>query len=159
MSNYLIVKDKVQRFAREVFQTVQIDADGDLSIPYESTTAFISVSERDVDPEMKALWDENQLSYTLVNVWAPVIVDVKPSDDLYKWVATEGQDYIYGTMKVVPFDDKGKVQVIMSMTLPGDTLDPGELKNALFSVCLTADSQDEVLQKKFGGKRVEDLRS
>lgn len=159
MSNYLIVKDKVQRFARELFDTVQLDGDGDLSIPFESTNAFVSVSERDVEPDMKQMWEENQLSYTVVSIWAPIIVDVKSSDELNKWVATEGQDFLYGSTKIAPFDDKGRVQVLMYMTLPGDTLDPGELKNALLSVCLTANNLDEELQKKFGGKRVQDFRS
>ena len=40
--NLLLVKDKVQRFAKQFFNVVQLDDDGDLSIPYESTNIFIS---------------------------------------------------------------------------------------------------------------------
>ena len=157
MSNLLVVKDKVSRFAREVFNIVQIDDDGDLVIPYESTRVFIRVFEREVLPENEAYMNENQLSRTVISVWAPTVLDVTPSNELYKWVATEGDDYNYGHCTVVPYGDKGNVQVIFAIKIPGDTIDPGELKQALFTVAFVADGLDDDLKAKFGGKRVEDL--
>jgi len=156
MSNLLVVKDKVTRFAKEVFNVVMIDDDGDLVIPYESTKIFIRVFEREVAKEMEEFWTENQLSRTAVYVWAPTIYDVKPSNDLYKWVATEGADFFYGHCKVGAFGEKGNVQVLFEITLAGDTIDPGELKQALLAVAMTADDLDDELQRKFGGKRVDD---
>ena len=35
MSKLLVTKDKVTRFAKELFNVVMIDDDGDLVIPYE----------------------------------------------------------------------------------------------------------------------------
>jgi hypothetical protein len=156
MSNLLVVKDKVSRFAREVFNIVRIDDDGDLIIPYESTQIFIRVIEREVAPESESFWSENQLSRTSVYVWAPTIFDVKPSNELYKWVATDGADFFYGHCKVSPFGDNGNVQVIFEITIPGDTIDPGELKQALLAVATTADDLDDELKARFGGKRIED---
>ena len=156
MSNLLVVKDKVSRYAREVFNIVQLDDDGDLVIPYESTKIFIRVFEREVNADMQDFWNENQLSRTAVYVWAPTIFDVKPSNDLYRWVATEGADFFYGHCKVSPFGENGNVQVIFEITIPGDTIDPGELKQALLSVATTADDLDDELKAKFGGKRIED---
>ena len=156
MSNLLVVKDKVTRFAKEVFNVVMIDDDGDLVIPYESTKIFIRVFEREVASENEAFWNENQLSRTAVYVLAPTIFDVKPSNELYKWVATEGADFFYGHCKVTSFGDKGNVQVIFEITIPGDSIDPGELKQALLSVATTADDLDDELKAKFGGKRIED---
>jgi len=156
MSNLLVVKDKVSRYAREVFNIVQLDDDGDLIIPYESTKVFIRVFEREVAAENEAFWNENQLSRTAVYVWAPTIFDVKPSNELYKWVATEGADFFYGHCKVSPFGESGNVQVLFEITLAGDTIDPGELKQALLAVAMTADDLDDELKKKFGGKRVDD---
>jgi len=46
--------------------------------------------------------------------------------------------------------------VIFEITIPGDSIDPGELKQALLSVATTADDLDDELKVKFGGKRVED---
>ena len=43
MSTLLVVKDKVSRYAREVFNIVQLDDDGDLIIPYESTKIWIQL--------------------------------------------------------------------------------------------------------------------
>jgi hypothetical protein len=157
MSNLLVVKDKVSRFARELFNIVQLDDDGDLVIPYESTKVWIQFVEREVAPEREAWWNENQLSRTVVQIWAPIIIDVKPSNELYKWVATEGATYFYGHGKVVNFGDTGNVQVLFEVCLPGDTIDPGELKQALIAVATTADDLDDELKAKFGGKRYEDL--
>ena len=156
MSNLLVVKDKVSRYAREVFNIVQLDDDGDLVIPFESTKVWVQFIEREVDPEREDFWNENQLSRTVVRIWAPTIIDVKPSNELYKWVATEGADFFYGHCKVTGFGDSGNVQVLFEITIPGDTIDPGELKQALLAVAFTADDLDDELQKKFGGKRVDD---
>jgi len=157
MSNYLVVKDKVQRFAKEVFNQVLIDDDGDLVIPYESTKVFISVKEKEVDEDDLEFLNEHQLSHNFVEVWAPVLVDVKPSAELFEWVARDGQHYIYGGFRVANGDDSKNVMIVFRVTLPGDTLDPGELKDALLSVAFTADEMDDNLKKRFGGKRIEDL--
>jgi len=106
-------------------------------IPYESTKVFIRTIEREVAPENEAFWDENQISRTAVCVWAPTIFDVKPSNELYKWVATEGADFFYGHCKVLNYGDDGQVQVIFEITIAGDTIDPGELKQALLAVATT----------------------
>ena len=100
MSNLLVVKDKVSRYARELFSIVQLDDDGDLMIPYESTKVWIQFIEREVEPDREEFWNENQLSRTVVKVWAPTIIDVAPSNELYKWVATEGSFYFYGHCRI-----------------------------------------------------------
>ena len=82
---------------------------------------------------------------------------MKPSNELYKWVATEGADFFYGHCKVLNYGDDGQVQVIFEITIAGDTIDPGELKQALLAVATTADDLDDELKAKFGGKRVEDV--
>jgi hypothetical protein len=156
MSNLLVVKDKVMRFAKELFAQVELGDDGGLVIPWNSTRVFVNTFEREVDPENEDFWNENQLSRTAINVWAPTIFDVKPSNELYKWVATEGADYFYGHCKVMDYGDKGNVQILFEVTIPGDTLDPGELKQALVAVAISADGLDDELKAKFGGMRVED---
>jgi hypothetical protein len=133
MSNLLVVKDKVSRYAREVFNIVQLDDDGDLIIPYESTRVFIRVIEREVAAENEPFWNDNQLSRTAVYVWAPTIFDVKPSNELYKWVATEGQNWMLGGTRVVLGDD-GECTLLFVYTMSGETLDPGEFKNGVMSI-------------------------
>ncbi len=76
MSNLLVVKDKVMRFAKELFAQVELGDDGGLIIPWNSTRVFINTFEREVDPENEDFWNENQLSRTAINIWAPTIFDV-----------------------------------------------------------------------------------
>jgi hypothetical protein len=47
--------------------------------------------------------------------------------------------------------------VIFEVCIPGDTIDPGELKQALISIATVADDLDDELKAKFGGKRYEDM--
>jgi len=153
VSNVLVVKDKVQRFSKEMFGVVNLTDDGGLIIPYESSRIFIDVNERIF--ENKEFQIENKLSTTVVNVWSPVLRDFKPSPSMFEWVATEGQAYIYGRFKLLT-NDEGKWLLIFEVTIPGDTLDPGELKEALLSVAITADDEDDKLKARFGGLRGED---
>jgi hypothetical protein len=84
---------------------------------------------------------------------------LKPTNELFKWIATEGQSHDYGSYRFIE-DDKGEMTLIeFSYTLPGDSLDPGELKNAVLCVLISSDGQDEELQKKFGGKLFEEFQN
>jgi hypothetical protein len=158
--NLLLVKDKVQRFAKQFFNVVQLDDDGDLSIPYESTNIFISCGELDQsNPELNEFRRDNEISTTIVNVWALVLREVKATPELFKWIATEGQTFDYGRFKLSEMPDSpGKYAVIFEHNLAGDTLDAGELKGALAAVGFVADGEDDNLKARFGGKTVEDLR-
>ena len=158
--NLLLVRDKAQRFSKQFFNIVQLDDDGDLSIPYESTHMYISCSELDLsNPELNEFRRENEISSTLVNIWAMVLREVKGTPELFKWIATEGQLYNYGRFAARELPDMpGKYMLIFEYSLAGDHLDPGELKGALASVGFTADNEDDNLKAMFGGKTVEYLR-
>ena len=83
MTNELVVRDKVQRFTREVFNVVMLDDDGDLVIPYESTRVFISVIAKDLSDEgLAEFYRENELSETMVYMRAIVLVDAVRSPEL-----------------------------------------------------------------------------
>lgn len=158
--NLLLVRDKAQRFAKQFFNVVQLDDDGDLSIPYESTHMYIACTELDQSsPEIHEFRKENEISTTLVNVWAMVLREVKGTPEFFKWIATEGQTYNYGSFGARELPDMPNYyMVFFEYTIAGDHLDPGELKGALASVGLTADNEDDKLKAMFGGKTVEDLR-
>jgi hypothetical protein len=158
-ANLLVVKDKVQRYAKQFFNVIQIDDDGDLRIPFESTHVVISVFEMNTsDPDVLAFHKENDISKTIVNLFAYVLWGVKTTPELFKWVATEGQDFDFGAFRVIIDPENSKnCNVQFQYRLAGDTLDPGELKNALAAVAFVADAQDDQLQAKFGGKRSSDL--
>jgi hypothetical protein len=159
--NLLLVKDKVQRFSKELFNIVQLDDGGDLSIPYESTNIYISCGELDQSsPEINEFRRDNDISTTVVNIWALVLRETKGTPELFKWIATEGQTYDYGRFKLAEMPESpGKYAVIFEHNLAGDTLDAGELKGALAAVGFIADGEDDNLKAMFGGKTVEDLRN
>ena len=159
-SDLLIVKDKVQRFAKQFFNVIQIDDDSDLRIPFGSTHVVIQTLEFETtDPEMINFRKENDISKTYVNLYAYVLLKVKTSPELYKWVATEGQTFDYGNFKVlIDPENSQECQIQFGHSLAGDNLDPGELKNALACVAFVANSQDDILQKQFGGKRAVDFK-
>lgn len=158
MSNLLVVKDKVQRYVSELFDHVSLTDDGGLRIPIGSTAIFVDFVEVQ-DGETIAFNKEHDLSMTYIRVYAPVLIMVKPTNELFKWIATEGQSHDYGSYRFIS-DDKEEMTIIeFSYSLPGDTLDSGELKNAVFSVLFSSDGQDEELQKKFGGKLYEEFQN
>ena len=150
----LIVKDKVQRYAKQLFNVISIDDDGDLRINYESTHIIISVIEKDSStPEQVEFRRENDISQTIVNVYALVVMGADVTNELYKWIATEGQGYNYGSFGInIDPENQKKCVIKFTYNIEGDTLDPGELKNALLMCATIADDEDENLQKMFGGK-------
>lgn len=159
--NLLLLNNKVQRFTKQLFDVVQIDDDGDLSIPYESTHIYVSCHEQEQhsNPEVNEFRKNNDISTTMVNVWAIVLRDVKGTSDLYKWIATEGQVFDYGRFRLIEHpDSSGNYNVIFENTLSGDHLDAGELKTALVEVAFAARGEGDDLKAKFGGKTVEDIR-
>jgi len=158
-TNYLVVKDKVQRFAKQLFNIVELNDDGSLSIPYESTHVFVEVFDTtSTDAEFAAFKKENDLSNSIVQVWAMVLMDVKPSNELYKWIATEGQEFDFGSFKIAMRED-GMSNIVYRTNIGGDNLDAGELKEALLAVASSADNNDETLKSRFGGKTVSDARN
>lgn len=155
MSNLLVVRDKVQRYAKDLFETVMIGNSGEIIVPYESTQVFIEVVEFSQEEEMVKFRKEFDLSDTALAIYAPVLLELKPSNELFKWIATEGQTFDYVHFRYVEIESGGVLEV--RYALPGDSLDPGELKNALISVAVCADDKDDELQKIFGGKKFSDL--
>lgn len=155
----LVVKDKVQRYAKQFFNVVQLDDDGDLVIPYESTEVIIQVVELDTsDPALVEWRKENDISLIVVNLFALVLFDANVSSELFKWVAIEGQEYNFGAFRVIiDKENPKKCNVQYQYRIAGDNLDPGELKNALAAVAFTADNEDDMLQKMFGGQKFSDL--
>lgn len=151
----LVVKDKVQRFAKEVFNVVNLEDDGNLIVFYESTAIHIMVNEFNLSPEEAKTREELDLPSIIVQVWAPVLQEVPMTPQLFEWVALEGH-YNFGNYRVVPLDNRPGANLILTYNLVGDTLDSTELKNAIVMIANTADDDDDELKKRFGGDRVSD---
>lgn len=91
---------------------------------------------------------------TLVRISAPILYNVKPSNELYAYLLREAPEKWFG--KYIILDDQdnpGMVVVSVVHTLLGDFLDEGELGAGMYGVLYAADEQDDIMQKRFGGKR------
>lgn len=91
---------------------------------------------------------------SLVRVTSPILRDVKASPELYQYLVREAPKLWFGAVEAS--DDSqnpGMLFLAMVHTLLGDYLDEEELRAALFGVLNAADEVDDVMQKRFGGKR------
>ena len=133
------VKDKVQRILTEEFGSVSIDRDGDFFVRFGSTKVFIAVK------------GVNETT-TFVNSFAFILEDVPLTPEVYRWAATDGQDYRFGHAKVIERDN-GLGRIVFQHVLLGDFLDAEELKWAVIALGQAADELDDELKARFGGNR------
>ena len=133
------VKEKVQRILVEALGSVSIDKDGDFFVRHDSTVVYVRVSELRDDA-------------TIVKSWAILLNDVPLTPEVYRWVATEGQEYFFGHARLVETEE-GKGRIQFEHILLGDFLDPDELEWAVIALGNTTDQLDDELKAKFGGSR------
>jgi hypothetical protein len=91
---------------------------------------------------------------SLVRISCPIVRGVKPTPTLYEYLAREAPRLWFGTIRV--WDDEvtpGMLTLTLGHTLLGDFLDEEELASAMDNVLGSANELDDVLQKRFGGKR------
>lgn len=140
MSAIDAVRTKIQRILTDNFGRVEIDRDNDFVVRKSSAVAFVRVREG---------FGEDGV---IIDVRCPLLTNLKLSNDLYKYVATEGQWFKLGGMYVNP-DDNGKTGwLFFKYSITGDDLDESELMNAVGSVVVTSDQLDNELQERFGGE-------
>ena len=136
------VRQKVQRILTDELNRVEIDRDGDFVIRFESVVVFVKIYPM----------TDHEDSDVAVRVYCPMITDVNLTPDLYKWIATEGQQFHFGSTYINP-DDNGKTGwIYFRITLIGNDLDPNELNGAVFRAVSTANDLDDRLKQMFGGK-------
>jgi len=94
---------------------------------------------------------------TFVIVFAPILWGVTPVPELYEYLARQAPRSWFGNIQV-DADKKtpGAVTLIYTHSLLGDFLDEAELAVVVSHVQTMADSLDDPLQKRFGGKRMVD---
>jgi len=136
------VKSKVQRFLTDELGRIEIDRDGDFVVHHESSVVFVRVAARNDKPDADIV----------IRAFANMVSDVNMTPEVYKWVATEGQDFILGSCAAL-VDDDGRSGIIQFRdAIVGNDLDPNELFSLVFSVLFTSNSLDDEIVKMFGGK-------
>lgn len=144
---------KVQQLLTQAMG-LRVSISGDAyRVDFVDASTSVRISVRDWMP------DKDGEPQTVVVVESLVLQCVRPSPELYEWVAREGSSRWFGHIEVR--DDEhvpGTVYLMMSHTLLGDYLDEKELETAMWGVLFAADSWDDELKQRFGGKRAKDAR-
>lgn len=136
MANGAVVRDRVQAILAGS-GVVGVHADGKLSVDAGSTRCFVRVLDKG--------------DITIVQVCAPILQGVKPSPELWEFVARNGAVLLFGHL--VAADNGDQVDVMIVHNLLGDYLDPDELSWAVHGIGSVADQLDDQLQSRFGGNR------
>ena len=134
------VKQKVQRILTDHLGKIEIDRDGDYVVRHESAVAYIRIGEG---------FGEDGVH---LRVMVPLIVDVKITNELCRWIATEGQDFMIGGCFLNPNDDDKTGWVYFKYGITADDLDESELINAVFAAAATGNQLDNELRDRFGGE-------
>ncbi len=142
-ANVDVVKAKVQAILTEN-GPVQIDADGDFSFGMGSTRVFIRVLPHPNDQA------------TVLSIFAPVLINVPRSAELYEFLAMNSDHMIFGHLTLAAGESDDTGTLLVTHKLLGDYLDAEELMYAAVGVVGVADQIDEDLQAEFGGKRFAD---
>jgi hypothetical protein len=132
------VSQKVQRILTDMLGSVQVGKGGTFYLTNESAAIFVEVQE----------WGDG----TVVKIVSPMLRGVRPTDDVFRWVAIDGQSFWFTHARVV-VRDGGLCDILMEQDLYGDTLDPEELRTAVTAVAVSANDLDDELQSRFGGIR------
>ena len=132
------VRNKVQRMLANKFGSVEIDDKGRFVFKHQSSVTFIDVKE----------WAEN----TIVLLTCPMLTDVEITPELTRWIAVDGQDFIFGNTRLSP-DENGRTGwIFFEHELLGDDLDEPELLHAVVVLAVGANNLDNELRDKFGGQ-------
>ena len=152
MANLLELKDRVGRYLREAYSDVRLanGVDG-YSVPFDNFSITVYVSEM-TDPKFLQFAEENDLPLTRVFVRSWVSKDIQPSADFYQFMAEELTGKL--SLQVGVADDKeaGTKVAYVYCVIPGDTIDPNELKWAVHSVLWESNTMGAALKEKFGAK-------
>lgn len=140
MSSIQVTREKVQRIYTQKLGSVRVGSDNEFLIQHGSANLFVSVLE--------GFGDEG----TIIKMVVPLIRSVPLSADLFRFAATEGQDYLIGSVAVHINGDGKSAWIGFQYCLIGDDLDESELMHATGALVVTADNLDNELHEKFGGE-------
>jgi hypothetical protein len=145
MADLNVVTAKVQRILAKNWR-VELESDGTFLVWFESTACRIT-----------CIQGGNEDAIVIVRVSAPILFDVPVTNDLFRWVATDGADQMFGNAHLFLDESETTASLFFTEMLLGDYLDEEELNWAVSSVGFTADRLDDELLPVFGGRRTADL--
>jgi hypothetical protein len=91
------------------------------------------------------------VDWTVVNLWIPLLLEVKETPEVFEHIALHADDYIFGHLNAHRTDDG--LTILLNHSLLGDYLDEDELMRAAVLMVSVADDLDDELKTQFGGRR------
>jgi hypothetical protein len=132
------LRGKVHGYLSRLVGEVRTDAAGRFVFSEGSAQVVVSCEE----------WPE--VDNTVVRLTAPVVLRVPPDPEVFRFVATHGNDFAFARLWVEEAES-GELAVFAGWTLVGDDLDPAEMMAAARIVAVAADHLDDQLKERFGG--------
>lgn len=147
MSTTAEVVDKVRRLLVAKDFKVNLNGENGFVVPFEETDVFVDVEELEI-------WGDETIHP--ITISAPVLLDVPVSAELYRYVAAE--KFRFGSFKVFFEDDQTAetattASLVFSHSIVGDFLDLDELNVSIGMVLVSATSEMDDLQPRFGGRK------
>ena len=130
------LRQKVEQILTGILGRVEVDQQGAFSFPFESTRVFVNV----------APFHETSVA----NVYAITNVEVPATPELFRWIATHTDSWLFGHLGAEE-SDRG-VTVVFRRSVLGDFVDPAQLHQAVGIVATTANQIDEEIKRQFGGR-------
>jgi Putative bacterial sensory transduction regulator len=97
-----------------------------------------------------APWSEDS---AVIQAYSWVVTDVAPSAELSEYLLKENSTLLFGAFGM---DDQN--DIVFQYSLPGDTIDKGELRTLATIVADMADEYDDEIVGRFGGLRAKDRK-
>ena len=144
MSDLLSAKDKVQRYLLDMGIRPEVTDSGGWTFRTGSSRVFVGVREIELGDGSKS---------TIIDVSAPLLMNVQQSAELWEYVALNTGNWIFGHLWAEIDADDRTISLLLSHRLLGDYIDPEELKRTVGAIAGTGEALDDALQAKFGGAR------
>jgi hypothetical protein len=133
------LRTKVREYLLDAFGVVDVDPEGDFSLPHGSSRVFVSLHD----------WTGGR---HVVRVFAVTNREVEVTPELTRFLATANNELLFGKFSLL--DDRRIV--LFEHALLADFLDPEELKVTVAAIAVGADDYDDRIQEIAGGKRFVD---
>ena len=136
------LKMKVQNILSQNLR-LGLSKDGALTVLVDSSQTWVRC------------WEPADGQRRFVSIECPLIFDVQPTPEVFRYIALHADDKIYGHLSCSEGED-GLI-IMFTHQLLGDYLDEEELLQAVYGVAGSGEDLDDELQGMFGGKRYADL--
>jgi hypothetical protein len=147
------LRNKIFEILSDNFGTPNIgDATGNFIVHVGSVVVYVEPSYDQAATPLNVPSYDQFSKHLCVEVVCPVICDVQVTDELCRWVAVDGQWFMYGSFQLNAVPDRETAWVYFRYGIRADDLHESDLIHAVVQVAAVADRTAEELQGRFGGE-------